>query len=532
MKKSIITLLSFVAFFAFNQNLKSQTVEVHQGDVFKTKRMSYVHKILYKDNNDMMAIRTEAKFLGRSEDYLEIVNNNMILQSNHEISFPDKDLSVERYLHVNGQNYVFMSKYDKNTNLNTLYCSMLNRKGVLDENFIEIVNVKVKDKRELNSYYISESIDSTKFLVTIVPQLEKEDDAQLNFIILDHDLREVDNIMVNLPFTNEQFGLNDYHLDKNGNIHILGNVAIEETRKKRLFGSSVEREARIFTYYKDESELIEYTVNFDDKSDDDTYLNQIRLGIDKLGRIQCTGFYSDKKGSYMKGVFVTTLDAENKKVINTHSQVFTEEFIELFLSDRQKRKKKRRNSKGKDSRYDNLSNYRIRELAFKEGGGFYILAEYYRYYVTTTTDANGRTTTTHHYIYGDLMTINIKEDNSVDWFTRIPKYQHSTNDGGRYSGIARALGKNNKLHIIFNEHKKNAKVLDPEKRRNAVGKKSITVLVSIDNDGNATKTPLMPAKEGKTILAPKIHFQNASNELILYATRGKKSRYVNLIIKD
>lgn len=234
----------------------------------------------------------------------------------------------------------------------------------------------------------------------------------------------------------------------------------------------------------------------------------------------------------MRGVFSCTIDIDKMDVTNVESQVFTDKIIEQFLSNRQIKKKERKKKKNKDTRYDHLSNYKIREMAFKENGGFYILAEYYRYYVTTTVNSNGSTKTTHHYIYGDIIAINVNKDNSIEWFSRIPKHQHSTNDNGRYSGIARAIDSKNSLHIIFNEHHKNASILDPERKRNAVGKRTITVLVSIDEDGNASKTPLMPAKEGKTIVAPKSHFQNASNELILYATKGKKARFINVIVKS
>ena len=532
MKTNILNFILFISVTIFSQNLTAQTIEVHQGDVYKSKRNSYVRQILYKDNVDMLAIRTKRALLRKSSDYIERFNNNMNFQSQNEITLPDDDLELLDYIHVDGQTHIFMTKYDKNKGLNTLYGSSLNKKGRIDANFVEIVNVEVEKKREMNSFSVSQSIDSTKFLITIVPKQDKDDNAKLSFLVLDHEMKEHDNIMIEFPFTKKQFAMNDYHLDKDGNIHVLGNVTIEETRKNKLFGSTVEREARIFSLYKGDDELVEYNLAFDKRSKDDTYINQVRLGIDKLGRLQCTGFYSEKKGSFMKGVFSCTIDIDKKEAVDVNSQVFTDKFIEQFLTDRQIKRKKRRKSKNKDSRFDHLSNFKIRKMAYKEGGGYYILAEYYDYYITTTTDSKGNVKTTHHYIYGDIMAINVNKDNSVDWFTRIPKYQHTTNDGGRYSGIARALDNNNSLHIIFNEHRKNAKILDPDRRRNAVGRKTITVLVSIDEKGEATKTPLMPSKEGKTIVAPKAHYQNASNELILYATRGKKSRFINVIIKD
>lgn len=295
MKNKLFNLATLVIITLFYQDLNSQTVEVHQGDVFKTKRLSFVNQILYKDNKDMMAIRSKVAILSKNTDYVEVFNTKMNLVSNNEISLPDRDLVIQNYIYVNNQAYIFMSKYDKNKGYNTLYGSKLNSNGRINENFVEIVNVEVEKKREINYFNVTQSIDSTKFLVTIVPNQKDDDDAKLSFLVLDHNMSEHDNILVNFPFTSEQFAMNDYHLDKDGNIHILGNVAIEETRRKLLFGSSVEREARIFSYYRKDEELIEYRLEFEDLNKDETYLNQIRLGLDKLGRLQCTGFLFRKK---------------------------------------------------------------------------------------------------------------------------------------------------------------------------------------------------------------------------------------------
>ena len=528
MKTNYLKLVNTIIFLALFIQANAQNVEIQQGKEYKAKNRSFINTIMYKDLNSMMAIRSFPQLIGNTNYSVEMFNNNLNLISNKDIELPDRDLNIERFIYSNNQAYIFTSRYDKDKGINSLYGSTLDKNGKINDNYYELANVEADKKREINFFDITLSADSTKFLVTIVPHQKKDDQAQLAFLVFDLEFKELDNFMVELPFEAKRFEMNEYLLDKDRNVHILGNVQIKEEGKNRIFQANIEREARVFSFYKDSDELVEYKLAFDNSKEDETYLNEIRLGIDKLGRLQLTGFYSEKKGAFMKGVFNSTIDIEKKKAINIKSQVFTDEFLNQFLTDRQIKSKQRKKDKNKDSRFDHLNNYKIREIVFKEDGGFYLVAEYYFYYVVMQTSTNGITTTTEHYIYGDIMAINVKEDNSIDWFARIPKFQHTTNDRGRYSGIAKAVDSKNTLQIIFNEHKKNANIIDPERKRNAVGKKTITVLVSIEESTKTTKTPLMPAKDGKTIITPKGHYQVSSNELILEATTGNKSKFINL----
>ena len=311
---------------------------------------------------------------------------------------------------------------------------------------------------------------------------------------------------------------------------MLTSVVIPESRKKSLFNTSAEREARIFTLYKGENELEEYEIDFN--NDDAGFISQIKLGTDDLGRFKCAGFYSDKKGNSTKGVFVFTIDIDTKDISNVSTQEFTDDYLNQFLSDRQIRKKKRKKKRNsKNNPYDKLYNYKIKNLVMKDDGGFYIIAEYYYYYVTTTTNSNGGTTTTHHYHYDDLMVINVMKDNSVEWYARVPKLQHTTNDGGRFSSIVVGLNKDNSLNILYNDNVKNANTLDPDRLKNMVARKSTVVLVKFDKDGNATKTPLFNQRKKKIYLIPSASPEGKSSDIILYSLGKRKNRLTNIVLK-
>ena len=201
------------------------------------------------------------------------------------------------------------------------------------------------------------------------------------------------------------------------------------------------------------------------------------------------------------------------------------------MSEREIRKKERKDAKNsKNNPYERLYNYRVRDIVMKKNGGFYMIAEYYLHTITTHTDANGNTRTTHHYHYDDLMVINVLEDNSVEWYSRVPKKQHSTNDGGTYSGIVTGINNDNSLNIIFNDNAENANLLNPENLKSLKLKKSKVVLVKFEEDGNATKTPLFEASKSKTYLVPRISPQGKENDIILYSKSKSKNRFTNVIL--
>nr|MBA3902025.1 hypothetical protein [Bacteroidota bacterium] len=127
----------------------------------------------------------------------------------------------------------------------------------------------------------------------------------------------------------------------------------------------------------------------------------------------------------------------------------------------------------------------------------------------------------YHYYYNDIVVVNINPDGSVEWTKKIPKLQHSINDGGFYSSYI--LGYDNQsLFVVYNENPKNMMLKDDNRRKYMNNpKKAIIALVTIDNMGNMKKTPFFSAKSHKVIVRPKIFKQINPNTAIIYAQKKK-----------
>ncbi|WP_107039687.1 hypothetical protein [Brumimicrobium mesophilum] len=528
MKNTFFNLALLIFCFTFGNLNFAQDIEVNIGKETKTEKRETIASA-HHAGDDVIVLKSTMRLLRSNNYFLEIFDEKMDFVKRNEITLPDDDLNIYQMMYVNEKIYMFMLKNDKREEKNTLYGTTINRDGKFDSDIFELKEVDIL-KSSFNLFTISLSEDSTHFLVQSSPWSRDEDqDASSDFLIVDLDFQEVDNVSINFPYNERDFSIRSIQLDAKGNIHMLTSIAIEETRRKTLFNTSVEKEARVFTLYKGESEVEEYEINL--LNEEAGFISQIKMKTDKLGRLQCAGFYSDKKGNSTRGVFAFTIDTDTKEISNVSSQEFTDEYLNQFLSDKQIRKKERKSERNaKKNPYERLYNYRIRDIVMKKGGGFYMVAEYYELRVTTTTTSNGATRTTYHYYYNDLMVIDVLKDNSVEWYARVPKRQHSTNDGGRFSGIITGLNNDNSLNIIFNDNTETSTVVDHDNSRSLKLKKSTVVLVKFEEDGNATKTPLFSSKELKTYVIPGASPVGRENDLVLYSLGKKKNRFTNVIL--
>jgi len=507
MKLKTLTLL-LIGFLLNPFSSTSQNFKVTLGEVQVNAPKTKVRELLGEKDGGILAIRAKGgifTYNSKAERYLEFYDQKLKLKKSKQIKLPDKDLEYFNISYFNDRIFCFLIRYDKKEKTNTLYGTYIDENGNIDNEMVEISKVKVDAKRTRNDFDVRISPDSTKFLIINIPEHVKKANQTVELKILDTDYKESETIAIEFPYKDKDFGFKSFAIDSVGNTHMLARVR-KETREK----GTARHEYKIYTYFRKTEELYEYKVDLNKN-----YISRISMKIDAKNNLVCAGFYSDNNYSNMKGIFYLNINPETKEIEVSKTTDFTKSFLELFMS-----KKKANKQKG-------LDNLDINGLVLKKDGGIIMLNEYYEYYYTTTTDSRGNRTVTHHYLYNDIVIANIDKTGTIEWWTHIPKRQHSTNDFGPYSSYAFAV-KDDKIHIIFNEHKKSVNDLKPAKLRNVPFKKAITVLVTIDVNGKAKKKALFPAKEGKTIAKPKFHLQSSGDQLIMFAELAKNYRFVKM----
>jgi hypothetical protein len=258
----------------------------------------------------------------------------------------------------------------------------------------------------------------------------------------------------------------------------------------------------------------------------------MQIGISPKGNILCGGFYSDQGLYSINGSYFLVYDSDTKELLKESTKEFGIDFVTEGMTDRQEKKTKKKENKGKDAEmyeYD-LDNFIMRE----DGGGVLVAEQYWVKVVTTTsTDSQGHTHThtTYHYYFNNIIVISIDPDGEIEWTQKIIKTQHTVNESGYYSSYAMAIV-NDKLYFIFNDHPKNllytkgARVYSYNRKHNMVS------IVEIDGNGNKNKGILIAEDDLETISVPRISEQVSKDELILYSMKKKYNQFIKLKFKE
>jgi hypothetical protein len=159
-----------------------------------------------------------------------------------------------------------------------------------------------------------------------------------------------------------------------------------------------------------------------------------------------------------------------------------------------------------------------------------MVGEQYRFYQTCSTDANGNTTCTNHYVYGNIIIVKFDSDGAVEWMELLPKFQHTTNDGGYYSGYALAQMKDGSIHMIYNDNPKNNFFHNNQKYYTWSRSKSQTdiIMYTVHLDGKVERYTLFNSETEEVMSRPKVSVQIDSDEIIVLGEAKKVTKLYKL----
>jgi hypothetical protein len=136
--------------------------------------------------------------------------------------------------------------------------------------------------------------------------------------------------------------------------------------------------------------------------------------------------------------------------------------------------------------------------------------------------------TTTHYIYNDILTVKINPSGQIEWAQKIPKRQHSYDDGGFYSSYTMAIVKG-RICFLYNDNPKNITYTGVGKVANYnPGKESIVVLASLTEKGELERKPLFTSADVEVITRPKVCEQIGGSEIILFGQRKKSQQFARI----
>ena len=187
-----------------------------------------------------------------------------------------------------------------------------------------------------------------------------------------------------------------------------------------------------------------------------------------------------------------------------------------------------------------MNSFALDKLVLRSDGGALLIAE--QFYVEEYEIRNNGafatpgfygppvgSTYTREYIYNynDIIIVNIRPDGEIEWATRIPKQQISSNDGGYYSSYAVSIVRD-KIYFVYNDSEEN---YDRNERINQTyeftggSKRSLIAVAEVSRDGSLEIFPLFKNRDVDIITRPKMCMQVGKNDMIIYGEKGRDYRF-------
>ena len=535
----IITLLVLFC----NNNLFSQRsipAQIDWGQELREPSGTYITKTISMGKAGFYAVRRKpANAISTDQYYIEQYGSNLNLRRSQKLDLKvkGKDRDFEDIVMVGRQLYLLSSFNNQAKKKNYLFLQKINPKGLrLARDFEMIAETDARDKYKEGTFDLVLSRDSSKVLIYNQLPFKKSEPERFAFRIFDSQFNELWSRNIVLPYGDNQFSVEEYQIDNEGNVYLLG-VIYEDRSNFRRQGRPTYKYV-ILAYTKDGEEVREYKIDLKDK-----FITDLTFSVANDGNLVCSGFYSEKGTYSVKGTYFFRLDAQTKKIYNKNLRRFDFDFLTEYMSPNKKERMKKAELEGDERRAPELYNYSLDKLILRSDGGALLVAE--QFYIVERTDnfaGTGayfydpfyRPTTTRdiYYNFNDIIIVNIRPNGEIEWTARIPKQQETVNDGGFYSSYAYSVVRD-KIYFIYNDNARNFQSQEGDSKRrrriyNFDGRNSVIALTELSKDGNIKTYPLFSNRDADVITRPLICKQVGKKRMQIYGELGRRYRFATL----
>ncbi|MEO1515247.1 MAG: hypothetical protein AAFV95_09545 [Bacteroidota bacterium] len=505
--------------------------DVYWGKELREPGSSTIRKIIDVNKKGFYVLRekdqTGLTASNTQKIFLESYDNNMKLKKSNEIAlkYKNKNLDLEDVLMVGGKIYLLSSYHNQAKKKNYLFTQEISRRNLqLRKTMTKIGEIDTRNKVQEGYFDNHISRDSSKILIYNELPYKKKEPERFALRVFDNQFNEIWSRNITLPYNDEIFNVEEYRVDNQGNVYLLGVVYSDRSRTRRKGKPTYQY--TILAYTQDGAEAEEYRIKLEDK-----FITDLTFRVANDGNLVCSGFYSDIGTYSIKGTYFLRLNANTKQVITKNLKQFDFDFLTANLSDRKKAKVKDAEARGKNTRQAELYQYSLDHLILRSDGGALLVAEQYFVQEESFRDFYyGRFTVNYFYNYNDIIVVNIRPDGEIEWATHIPKRQETSNDGGYFSSYAMSIVRD-RLYFIFNDNGRNFSANDRRLYNFDGQRNSVISLAEVRKDGSLDVYPLFNNREADIITRPKVCKQSGKREMVIYGERGRKYKFAKLVFK-
>jgi hypothetical protein len=494
------------------------------GKEFEASRRSTLNDIVGHDATGIYAVKLRTGF--SNLDYtLEHYNTDFSPTKSFDLDIETgkEKAHVNNIIYLKGKLFMFYATPDRKTKKNRLSLQEIDKGTLQPKGEIKKVGeIDYAGKKKYNdgNFYYKISRDSSKILIVYSLPYEEDTPQKFGFHVLSNQMNTLWQKDIVLPYLDELFDIQNFRVDNEGNAYLLGKVFKEKRKEKRRGLPNYSYE--VIACRDAGNSVQQYPISIDDR-----FLTDMQIEIQDAQTIICAGFYSEKGTVSIRGTYFLKVDAATKTIKAKNFKEFDIGFITQNMKAREAKKAARKEKKGQEVE---LFEYDLDKLLVgKDGSAILIAEQYFVRSVVMYRMINGRTDsyTVNHYYYNDIIAVKMDPSGEIAWAKKIPKTQHTREDGGFYSSYALAIVKGN-LCFIFNDNPDNLELDDDEKADNYRPSKSIVVVASLDQKGNLTKKPIFNSQDVEVITVPKVCEQISNTEVVLFGQRKKTQQFGRL----
>lgn len=492
-------------------------VKIAWGSEFKdVKRSVAIQFIGFIDGYGyMLKSKKDHYYVDRLDEQMELVGGTEL-----DLTFQKNELDFEHMIIFHGKLYQLASYKNKGKERKYLFAQELDAetlKPIGEMEKISELSFADGSRRKSGSFEYAYSQDSSLALVLYDVPGNKTSRERFGMQVFKENLELLWEGEAFLPYRETDFDIQDYQLDNEGNVYVLGKL---NTGKGKKGMPDIKLEVLKYSKGEEDPTVINVSVG------QNKYVSDLYLAF-KDNAIICLGFYTNDPNAGAQGCFVQSIDKNSGEVVHQSLQEFELDFITLNTTDKQKKKTEKKQEEGKEVGMRTLT---IRQVINHKDQQFVVVAEEYSVQVVTTTTpmAGGgvaRSTTT-YYHYGDIVMFSFSRDFAIQWYQKIPKDQTTANDGGFYSSFF-VQPTDERLLFVYNDHVDNLHVVKAGKPKTFTGKEKNTVAVAatVDYAGNVGKTRLFSAKQEDIFLRPKACGRGLGKQMVIFAQTKSTQRY-------
>ncbi len=501
MKKACFT-FAFVLALMFNTAL-AQTLDVEWGGFSDLDKKTQYDKVVGQDADKYYMVRVEKKVrLERSKIWLESISKTTNgVDGSYELILPEvygKKSVYENLFYINEKLMLFVAVIDNVKERRNLYAYHIDEDGTTKGESVFIGSIPNLNKEGAGFRY-SLTGDKKMVLVSYNNLFTTYTGEPFIFKLLDSDLKLVEKKEFQMPYLKREFDIIKYDRGPSGNYYFAVRLKPAKTRRTTRPGQSIKYEFKmmVFNMKKDSFQTYPIAVaKFTPKN--------FTFQLDDEENVIIFGQGTKRSAAAIAAVFYQKLNPMIEKFEVKTYRDFSKD--RAFLAEFQLE----RNGTGPEQWFS----YTPGKIVFLHSAGLVYLTE--QYFETTRTTIDPKTkeeTVIHYYTYGDILAVSVDEDNKMNWHTKVPKMQTSTNDDGYYSSFA-VTSDVNKVKILFNDNSKNiggrvpyAK-LKEVKFNVSLAPSGQACVATIYSDGNVDKAELFGKEDRKVNISPRLFIEN------------------------